>query len=71
MEAQPDFKERLELFNAHEVKYLAVGGYALAFRFTGDLDLLVQPEAENAQRILQALVEFGSGALDLEALRED
>ncbi|HLC40767.1 MAG TPA: hypothetical protein VJO34_03960 [Methylomirabilota bacterium] len=46
MEAQPDFKELLTLFNAHHVEYMIVGGYALAFhgapRFTGDLDLLVK-----------------------------
>jgi len=39
MEIQRDFKELLELFNAHSVEYLIVGGYALAFhgapRFTG------------------------------------
>ena len=43
MEIQNDFKELLELFNAHKVEYLIVGGYALAFhgapRFTGDIDL--------------------------------
>ena len=30
MEIQKDFKELLELFNAHNVEYLIVGGYALA-----------------------------------------
>jgi hypothetical protein len=30
MEIQPDFKELLELFNAHGVEYLIVGAYALA-----------------------------------------
>jgi len=69
MEIQRDFKELLELFNAHNVEYLIVGGYALAFhgapRFTGDIDLFVKPEAENAKRILVALAEFGLGSLDL------
>ncbi len=40
-EIQKDFKELLELFNAHKVEYLIVGGYAPAFhgapRFTGDI----------------------------------
>ena len=48
MDAQPDFKELLALFNAHKVKYLIVGGYALAFhgapRTTGDIDLFVEPK---------------------------
>lgn len=51
------------MFSAHRVEYLIVGGYALAFhgapRFTGDLDILVKPEAANAQRILTALESFG------------
>ena len=69
MEIQRDFKELLELFNAHKVEYLVVGGYALAFhaapRFTGDIDLLVKPDGENAKRILAALAEFGFASLDL------
>jgi len=31
MEVQPDFRGLLELFNAHRVEYVIVGGYALAF----------------------------------------
>ena len=69
MEIQKDFKELLELFNAHKVEYLIVGGYALAFygapRYTGDIDMLVSPEASNAQRVLSALEEFGFGAVGL------
>ena len=69
MEIQQDFKELLALFNEHKVKYLVVGGYALAFhgapRFTGDIDLFVRPAHENAKRILVALDEFGFGSLDL------
>jgi hypothetical protein len=38
-----DFKELLSVFNAHGVKYLIVGGYAVSFhaqpRATKDLDL--------------------------------
>ena len=71
MESQKDFRELLELFNSLSVEYLIVGGYALAFhvapRFTGDLDLYVKPDAENAQRILDALAEFGFGSLHLTA----
>lgn len=69
MEIYRDFKELLELFNANEVEYLIVGGYALAFhgapRFTGDIDLLVKAESENARRILNALNQFGFGSVDL------
>lgn len=69
METQPDFRELLALFNAHHVEYVIVGGYALAFygapRFTGDLDVLVKPDAVNAQRILAALDLFGFGSVGL------
>jgi hypothetical protein len=69
MEVQPDFKELLELFNANRVEYLVVGGYALAFhgapRFTGDLDILVKPDPDNASSILAALAAFGFGSLGL------
>jgi hypothetical protein len=69
MEAQTDYKELLALFNAHEVEYLVVGAYALAFhgapRYTGDLDILVRPDRENGSRVLRALEEFGFGALSL------
>ena len=55
MEVQPDFRDLLALLNEHEVEYLIVGGYALAFhgapRFTGDIDIFVRRHPENAQRV--------------------
>ena len=55
--------------NARSVNTLIVGGYALAFhakpRFTKDIDLLVEPTVENAERLLHALRDFGFGDLDL------
>jgi hypothetical protein len=69
MEISRDFKELLELLNANKVEYLIVGAYAMAFygapRFTGDLDIFVRPDRENARRILQTLSEFGFGSLQL------
>lgn len=63
MEAQPDFKELLILFNANKVEYLIVGGYALAFhgqpRYTGDIDIFVRPDQANARRVMAALRAFG------------
>lgn len=70
MDLQPDFKELLALFNFHKVEYLIVGGYALAYhgapRLTGDMDILVKPEAKNAGRILKALSAFGFKSLGIE-----
>jgi hypothetical protein len=36
-------------------------------RATGDFDLLVEPSAENADRVLAALAEFGAPLFDLTA----
>lgn len=71
MEVQQDFRELFASLNANGVEYLIVGGYALAHhgapRFTGDLDVLVNPTPENAARVLAALADFGFGDLDLTA----
>jgi len=69
MEIQQDFKELLKLLNAHDVEFVIVGAYALAFhgvpRFTGDIDILIKPDPINAGKVLTALKEFGFGSLDL------
>jgi len=65
----PNFKELLLAFNANEVEYLMVGAHALAahghVRATKDLDIWVRPEEANAQKVLQALVDFGAPLMDL------
>ena len=65
----PDFKELLLAFNAHNVEYLIVGAHALAahghVRATKHLDLWVRPEESNAQNVLQALSDFGAPLSDL------
>ena len=67
----PDFKELLLAFNAHNVEYLIVGAHALAahghVRATKDLDLWVRPETLNAQRVINALLAFGAPLSDLTA----
>lgn len=69
MEVQQDFKELLVLLNAHKVEYMIVDGYALAFhgvpRFTGDIDIFVKPDPQNAERIIEALEIFGFGSVGL------
>ena len=67
----PDFKEVLHAFNAHNVEYLIVGAHALAvyghIRATKDLDLWVRPDEKNAQSVLCALSDFGAPVGDLTA----
>jgi hypothetical protein len=59
-----DFNELLSIFNARSVKYLIVGGYAVSFhaqpRATKDIDLLIKPDAGNAEAVYAALAEFGA-----------
>ncbi|MFZ0664007.1 MAG: nucleotidyltransferase [Acidobacteriaceae bacterium] len=59
----PDFKELLQSFNAHNVKYLIVGGYAVSFhaqpRATKDLDVFIKSDPTNAMATYAALVAFG------------
>ncbi len=59
-----DFKELLKLFNDAKVKYLIIGGYAVAKhsepRYTKDLDIWIGNERENAERVFRALKNFGA-----------
>lgn len=69
MDISSDFKELFKLLNKHNVEYLIVGGYALAFhgapRFTGDIDILINASTDNAKNILRVINDFGFGSLDL------
>ena len=60
----PDFKELLVLLNEHKVKYLVIGGYAVAIhaqpRVTKDLDVFILPAPGNAKAIFRVLAEFGA-----------
>ncbi len=64
-----DFKEFIKLLNENNVKYLIVGGYAVAFhghpRYTEDLDIWIELSIDNAANLLKALNQFGFGSLGL------
>jgi predicted nucleotidyltransferase len=64
-----DFREFIESLNDNNVRYLVVGGYAVAFhghpRYTKDIDIWIELEPVNAQRVIAALVQFGFSSLDL------
>jgi len=59
----PDFKEFLALLNAHNVRYLVVGGYAVGLhgypRATGDLDIWIAVDPQNANTVVAVLNRFG------------
>ena len=64
-----DFREFIESLNSNKVKFLVLGGYALAFhghpRYTKDLDVWLELSSENADRTMKALEDFGFGDLDV------
>ena len=64
-ELPQDFKGFLESLNRHEVKYLLVGGLHGYPRATNDMDVVVSDDPENAQRLVNALVNFGFGEAGL------
>lgn len=69
MTIAPDFREFAACLNAHEVRYLIVGGYAVAFhghpRYTKDLDVWIERTRENVERLLRGLDDFGFGEVGL------
>jgi hypothetical protein len=66
-----DFKDRLRIFNEHDVRYLVVGGYAVMKytepRYTKDLDVWVEASPENARAVFAALREFGAPLANIAA----
>lgn len=59
----PDFKEFLSSLIENDVRFVIVGAHALAAhgvqRYTADIDLLLEPTRQNAQRLAQVLERFG------------
>ena len=64
-----DFKEFVELLIKHKVEYLIVGGYAVSIhghpRYTGDLDIWLNPTSTNADLIVKCVNEFGFSSFNL------
>ncbi|HNV45904.1 MAG TPA: hypothetical protein PKJ16_02610 [Spirochaetota bacterium] len=59
-----DFLDMICALESAGCRYIIVGGYAMAFngyvRATGDIDILVEPEKDNALKVMHALSEFGA-----------
>lgn len=60
-----DWREFLSLLISHRVRFVVVGGHAIAIhgrpRMTEDLDVFVEASPTNARRLRRTLVEFGFG----------
>lgn len=60
----PDLHDPLAAFAQHRVRYLLIGGYAMAVhakpRFTKDLDLWIDAAPNNLDAVANAFAEFGA-----------
>ena len=67
-----DFKEFVALLIEKKAEYLIVGGYAVGVhghpRYTGDLDIWLNPSPKNAKLILECVNEFGFSSYGLSEL---
>jgi hypothetical protein len=67
IELSRDWTEFLSVLIARRVRFVLVGGHAVAGhgepRLTEDLDVFVEPTAANARRLREALEDFGFGAV--------
>ena len=65
-----DLREFIHLLNTKSVKYVIVGAWALAFhgrpRYTGDVDIFVAREPDNADRLMEVIEAFGFGRSGIE-----
>lgn len=73
MALQADFRDLLEVFADEGVRYLLIGGYAVAFharpRMTKDIDLWIAADEGNRGRVERALQRFGAPAHVIETFR--
>ncbi len=57
------------MLNAQGVEYLLVGGYAVSYhgypRTTGDMDIWISMDSENADKVVAVLQEFGFAVPEL------
>ncbi len=71
MKLSRDFKEFVECLNVSDVRYLVIGGYAVAYhgrpRYTKDLDIWLEASHDNGLKVVQALERFGFADLGLTA----
>ena len=73
-----DVREFIDLLNTKNVRYVIVGAWALAFhgrpRYTGDFDVFVAHDPDNANKLMEVIRDFGFGNVGIEQedfLRED
>lgn len=69
MNIHPDFSDFISALNQNAVEYVIVGAYDLAFlgypRYTGDIDIWINPTIDNARALIKAIGDFGMKSLSL------
>lgn len=64
MDLPDDFRDLLVCLHDAGAELAIIGGYAVAFhghlRATKDLDVLIRPTRENAQKVYRGLAAFGA-----------
>ena len=70
-----DFRDMLAALLTAEARFLVVGAHAMAVhgvpRATGDLDVWIDPEPANADRVWEALIRFGAPVTTMGLGRQD
>jgi predicted nucleotidyltransferase len=60
-----DMIDFIHFLKRNKVKYVLVGGFAVIYygyvRMTQDMDVLIEPSRENANKMMKVLQEFGFG----------
>lgn len=74
MDLSQAFQDLLAAFAKHDVRYMLIGGYAVAFhgtpRATKDIHLWVGSTLENLESVGRALAEFGAPAKTVQDVLE-
>lgn len=59
----PFYQEVVEALNMDGVEFILIGGLAVGYhgysRYTGDMDLWINPSQENMKRLFKALLQLG------------
>jgi len=68
----PHFRELIQALNNNNVEYMLIGGYAMGayghIRATSDLDIFINATENNADRLIQACIEYG---IEQESLQKE
>ncbi|HSB79741.1 MAG TPA: hypothetical protein VLM91_13245 [Candidatus Methylomirabilis sp.] len=65
-----DFKAFIQSLNDNGVRYLVIGGYAVALHgyphYTKDIDIWIEMSPDNAPKMVRAIDQFGFASLGLQ-----